>query len=64
MTTQLPFSATDSLTGYLFQVKYALLDALQRLKEDDGSEINTAFDYLYNLTKSEARLKSRAFCNA
>ena len=34
MTTQLPFSATDSLTGYLFQVKYALLDALRRLKED------------------------------
>jgi len=34
MASQLPFSATDSLTGYLFQVKYALLDALRRLKEE------------------------------
>lgn len=34
MTTQPSFSASDSLTGYLFQVKYALLDTLRRLKEE------------------------------
>lgn len=28
------FSAVDSLTGYLYQVRYALLDALKRAKED------------------------------
>ena len=33
MTTS-SFSAVDSLTGYLYQVRYALLDALKRVKDD------------------------------
>ena len=34
MTTSPSFSAVDSLTGYLYQVRYALLDALKRVKDD------------------------------
>lgn len=32
--TKPSFSATDSLTGYLYQIRYAFLDALKRLKDD------------------------------
>lgn len=34
MTTSSSFSAVDSLTGYLYQVRYALLDALKRVKDN------------------------------
>lgn len=34
MPKQSSFSAVDSLTGYLYQVRYALLDALKRVKDD------------------------------
>ncbi|WKZ35798.1 MAG: hypothetical protein QY332_19480 [Anaerolineales bacterium] len=34
MTTPSSFSAAESLTGYLYQVRYALLDALRRVKDD------------------------------
>jgi len=34
MPKQSSFSAVDSLTGYLYQVRYALLDALRRAKDD------------------------------
>lgn len=34
MSKQPSFSAVDSLTGYLYQVRYALLDALRRVKDD------------------------------
>ncbi len=34
MNTPSSFSAVDSLTGYLYQVRYALLDSLRRVKDD------------------------------
>jgi hypothetical protein len=35
-----PFSAVDSLSGYLFQVRYGLLEALKRLKTETAFSIS------------------------